>query len=131
MTGVQSKGRTPAVHWEYAMLPEETARCVAEARARGRRVVSVGTTTARVLEMAMARGQGTPRPFAGWTDLFILPGHRFRAVDAFITNFHLPRSTLLMLVSAFAGKPLIDRAFAAAIGERYRFYSFGDGMLLL
>jgi S-adenosylmethionine:tRNA ribosyltransferase-isomerase len=71
------------------------------------------------------------KPFQGWADLFILPGHRFRLVDAMVTNFHLPRSTLLMLVSAFAGKDLVSRAYQEAIRERYRFYSFGDAMLVL
>ena len=155
------------IHREYAVLPEETARRVNEARSRGGRIVCVGTTTTRVLETAAAPqpvrgepvepsqpgGQSALRqvrqsrdsrpsvgaqgermklaPFAGWTDLFILPGHNFQAIDVLITNFHLPRSTLLMLVGAFAGKPLIDRAYAEAIQERYRFYSFGDCMIVL
>ena len=154
------------IHREYAVLSEEAARRINEARSNGGRIVCVGTTTARVLETAarpnpltpfpfgsaqgrpgwegghttqppLLVGEGAGRevqelaPFAGWTDLFILPGHRFRAIDALVTNFHLPRSTLLMLVSAFASKTLIDRAYAEAMRERYRFYSFGDAMLIL
>jgi S-adenosylmethionine:tRNA ribosyltransferase-isomerase len=91
--------------------------------------VAVGTTTVRVLETAAQTGE--LRPFRGWTDIFIVPGYRFRAVDALITNFHLPRSTLLMLVSAFAAKELIDRAYTTAIAQRYRFYSFGDAVLIV
>jgi S-adenosylmethionine:tRNA ribosyltransferase-isomerase len=123
------------IHTEYAVLSNETAARIHAARAAGGRIVCVGTTSARVLETAAQAprpqtGQAVV-PFAGWTSLLILPGHRFRAIDALITNFHLPRSTLLMLVSAFAGKGLIDRAYAEAVTERYRFYSFGDAMLLL
>ena len=123
--------RLHRIHREYAVLPEETACRINDARARGRRLVCVGTTTARVLETAAQAGDGAIVPFSGWTDLFILPGHRFRAIDALLTNFHLPRSTLLMLVSAFAGKEHIDRAYREAVQERYRFYSFGDAMLVL
>jgi S-adenosylmethionine:tRNA ribosyltransferase-isomerase len=92
-------------------------------------VIAVGTTTVRLLEEA-GRVEGI-QPFRGWTDLFILPGHRFRVVDALITNFHLPRSTLLMLVSAFAGRELILRAYQEAIQQGYRFYSFGDAMFIV
>src|SRR5438876_75104 len=125
------QGEDPAAHTmhaEWAELDAETATYLNAARAQGRRLVAVGTTTVRVLETAAQEGE--LRPFRGWTDIFITPGYRFRAVDALITNFHLPRSTLLMLVSAFAGKDLIDRAYAAAIAHRYRFYSFGDAMLI-
>ena len=90
----------------------------------------MGTTSVRTLESA-AREDGKVEAYRGDTGLMILPGHEFRAADAMITNFHLPRSTLLMLVSAFAGKQLIDAAYAEAVRERYRFYSFGDAMLLL
>ncbi len=122
--------RRHRIHREYAQLPAETAREVNLARARGGRIVAVGTTSVRVLETAAraATAGETVAPYAGWTDLFILPGHRFRAVDILVTNFHLPRSTLLMLVSAFAGKGLIERAYAEAVRQRYRFYSFGDAM---
>ena len=125
----------------------ETARAINETKLAGGRVIAVGTTVVRTLESAAkialgyrpcdeipagaACGWQTVAAFAGETDLFIRPGHVFRAVDAMITNFHLPKSTLLMLVSAFAGKGLIDRAYAEAIRERYRFYSFGDAMLIL
>ena len=135
------------IHREWAQLSVETARAVNDTRLAGGRVFAVGTTTVRTLESAAkialgfrpqvevpadaACGWQSVSAFAGETDLFIRPGHHFRAVDAMITNFHLPRSTLLMLVSAFAGKALIDRAYAEAIGERYRFYSFGDAMLIL
>ncbi len=118
------------IHTEYAVLPPETAQAIARARERGSRVVAVGTTSVRTLESA-ARGDRKVEAYRGDTGLMILPGHEFRAVDAMVTNFHLPRSTLLMLVSAFAGKDVIDAAYAEAVRERYRFYSFGDAMLLL
>ena len=122
--------REHRIHTEYAVLPPETAAAVNAARAQGRRVVAVGTTSVRVLETA-AREAGPGQAvaaYSGWTDLFILPGRRFLAVDAMITNFHLPRSTLLMLVSAFAGRERVLAAYAEAVRERYRFYSFGDAM---
>jgi len=123
------------MHSEYCELSEETAELLNEVREEGRRIVAIGTTTVRVLETAALRagGEGPARlePFSGWTDLFIYPGFRFRVVDALITNFHLPRSTLLMLVSAFAGRELVLRAYQEAIRQRYRFYSFGDAMLIL
>ncbi len=117
------------MHAEWAELDAETAAYLTAARAEGRRIIALGTTTVRVLETAAAAGR--IKPFDGWTDIFIKPGHTFHAVDAMITNFHLPRSTLLLLVSAFAGKGLIDRAYAEAIAREYRFYSFGDAMLIL
>jgi S-adenosylmethionine:tRNA ribosyltransferase-isomerase len=120
------------VHREYGILDKETARELSLARQEGRRVISVGTTTARILEQAACVSEAPGiQAFEGWVDLFILPGHRFRAVDALVTNFHLPRSTLLMLVTAFAGKELIDCAYREAIEQSYRFYSFGDAMLVL
>ncbi len=124
------------IHREWCSLDETAATAIAEARARGSRVVAVGTTTVRVLETAALRAEeeGSARPvvpYTGWTGLFIYPGFRFRVVDALLTNFHLPRSTLLMLVAAFAGRQLIERAYQEAIRERYRFYSFGDTMLIL
>jgi S-adenosylmethionine:tRNA ribosyltransferase-isomerase len=118
------------MHSEYCELPAETAEMVRRARAEGRRVVAVGTTTVRVLESAAGMGEELGH-FRGWSDLFIYPGFEFRLVDTMITNFHLPRSTLLMLVSAFAGTELIRRAYAEAIRRGYRFYSFGDAMLIL
>ncbi|MGD2148060.1 MAG: tRNA preQ1(34) S-adenosylmethionine ribosyltransferase-isomerase QueA [Anaerolineae bacterium] len=130
------------MHTERCSLRPEVARRVNQTKLEGHRVVAVGTTTVRVLETAALRStedddcvQSCPwqtvAAFEGETDLFIYPGHRIRAVDALITNFHLPRSTLLMLVAAFAGKELIDRAYGEAIDHRYRFYSFGDAMLIL
>jgi S-adenosylmethionine:tRNA ribosyltransferase-isomerase len=117
------------MHAEYGELPLETAVAGAAARARGGRVIAVGSTATRVLETVGA--PAFPASWTGWTDIFIYPGYRFRACDALITNFHLPRSSLLMLVSAFAGKTLIEQAYAEAIRERYRFFSFGDAMLIL
>ncbi|MFQ6058597.1 MAG: tRNA preQ1(34) S-adenosylmethionine ribosyltransferase-isomerase QueA [Anaerolineae bacterium] len=114
---------------EWCRLPPETAEEINRAKLEGRRVIAVGTTAVRVLETA-ARGKCRLAPFSGWTDLFIYPGFQFRVVDALITNFHLPRSTLLMLVSAFAGKDLVDRAYQEAIRQKYRFYSFGDAMFI-
>ncbi len=121
------------IHSEWCHLPIETADAVRQTRAMGGRVIAVGTTSVRTLEAAAQRaseGQ-VVEPYEGFTDLFILPGHVFRAVDAMITNFHLPRSTLIMLVSAFAGRERILAAYRLAIHEGYRFYSFGDAMLIL
>jgi S-adenosylmethionine:tRNA ribosyltransferase-isomerase len=162
------------IHTEYCQLPSEVADQLNRAKAEGRRIIAVGTTSVRVLETAAQAGKqkaadsaslstslgrsrsrsddfsrpgtratkvattsatrGLPSllvPYSGWTDLFIYPGYQFRAVDALITNFHLPRSTLLLLVAAFAGKDTIDRAYQEAIRKQYRFYSFGDCMLIL
>lgn len=115
---------------EAALVPAATAEAVNRARAEGRRVIAVGTTTTRTLEWA-ADETGRVRAKRGAADLFIYPGYRFRAVEALVTNFHLPRSTLLLLVSAFAGRELMLAAYAHAIAERYRFYSYGDAMLIL
>lgn len=111
-------------------LPPATAEAVEETRKRGGRVVAVGTTSVRTLETA-AQEDGLLQPGAGRTDLVILPGFRFRATDALVTNFHLPRSSLLLLVSAFAGRERILEAYREAIGAGYRFYSYGDAMLIL
>jgi len=130
------------MHTEYCSLTPEVARQVNQTRLAGQRVAAVGTTSVRTLETAALGAVGGEAcaescpwqaavAFEGHTDLFIYPGFRFRAVDVLITNFHLPRSTLLMLVAAFAGKELLDRAYAEAIEGRYRFYSFGDAMLIL
>ncbi len=102
-----------------------------ETRRAGGRIVAVGTTTVRTLEAVAGIYGGHIEPYRGRTDLFIKPGYRFHVIDAMITNFHLPRSTLLLLVSAFMGKQLMERAYQEAIRERYRFFSFGDAMLLL
>ncbi|MCL5958906.1 MAG: tRNA preQ1(34) S-adenosylmethionine ribosyltransferase-isomerase QueA [Chloroflexi bacterium] len=129
------------MHSEFCELTADVAGSLNQARAEGRRIVAVGTTTVRVLESAAqapakSNGSASPgsgavfRPYAGWTDIFIYPGYRFKGIDALITNFHLPRSTLLMLVSAFAGTEFIRRAYAEAVERGYRFYSFGDALLI-
>jgi S-adenosylmethionine:tRNA ribosyltransferase-isomerase len=119
------------IHREYGIVSTEVTARVFKAKAEGRRVICVGTTSVRVLEYAAQQSRENPlEPFAGWVDLLILPSYRFRLTDAMITNFHLPRSTLLMLVSAFAGTELIKKAYAEAVREKYRFYSFGDAMLI-
>jgi S-adenosylmethionine:tRNA ribosyltransferase-isomerase len=117
-----------AMHAERLEVPEVTARAVAAARARGGRVVAVGTTVVRALETAAA--DGTVRPYRGETRMFIFPGYRFRAVDALVTNFHLPESTLLMLVCAFAGTERVLAAYRHAVARRYRFFSYGDAMFV-
>ena len=143
------------IHSEWATLSPETAKRINEAKLAGGRIIAVGTTTVRTLETAALRSAGITgsyqdisardaagetsnlcpwKPvaaFAGPTDLFIYPGYKFRAVDAMITNFHLPQSSLLMLVSAFAGRDLVLGAYETAVAEQYRFYSFGDAMLIL
>lgn len=117
------------MHTEWGEIAPETARAIAETRAAGGRIVATGTTTLRVLEAA-AREDGTVPAWSGDTDLFITPGYRFKAVDLLLTNFHLPKSTLLMLVSAFAGRERILAAYDHAIAQGYRFFSYGDACLL-
>jgi S-adenosylmethionine:tRNA ribosyltransferase-isomerase len=117
------------LHAEHVTVPA-AARAITAARAEGRRTVAVGTTVVRTLEHVM-REKGAIEPYEGWTSLRILPGDPFLAVDVLITNFHLPRSTLLMLVSAFADREFVLEAYREAVEHRYRFYSFGDAMLLL
>jgi S-adenosylmethionine:tRNA ribosyltransferase-isomerase len=129
------------MHTEHCLLRPEVAQSINGAKLEGRRVVAVGTTSVRVLETAAQRAEGGPddaacpcrtvAPFEGETDLFIYPGYDFRAVDALVTNFHLPCSTLLMLVAAFAGKDFMERVYTEAVERQYRFYSFGDAMLIL
>jgi S-adenosylmethionine:tRNA ribosyltransferase-isomerase len=121
--------RARRLHPERFELPEATADAIRSTRARGGRVVAVGTTSARVLE-SCARDDGTVTPRSGQTELFLAPGDRFRAVDALLTNFHLPRSSLLLLVAAFAGRERVLAAYAEALVSGYRFYSYGDAMLL-
>lgn len=124
--------REHAIHTEWCSLGDEAATVIRSARARGGRIVAVGTTSVRMLETAArASPDSAVAAFQGRTDVFILPGYTFRAVDALITNFHLPRSTLLMLVSAFAGRERILEAYRVAIELGYRFYSFGDAMLIV
>ena len=117
------------MHSELVVVPDETAHAIQEARAQGGRVLAVGTTAVRSLESWSA--EGMQEGWSGWTKLFIYPGYQFRFVDALITNFHLPRSTLMMLVSALAGRDLIRRAYEEAIEREYRFFSFGDASLIL
>ena len=119
------------IYREYGRLPAKVAYDLNIAQQAKRRVICIGTTTVRLLEQAALLSPAALEPFEGLVELFILPGHRFRMVDAMVTNFHLPRSTLLMLVTAFGGKELIDKAYMEAIAERYRFYSFGDAMLII
>ncbi len=119
------------IHQEWCKVSTATARAIAECRQRGGRVVAVGTTAARTLEtLGQAWRDTNPMEFCGMTDLFIVPGHHWRLVDALVTNFHLPRSTLLMMVSAFGGRDTVLRAYTEAIRTEYRFYSFGDAMLI-
>jgi len=114
---------------EWCVIPEATAAAVAQAKADGRRIISVGTTTARALESGAV--DGTVRPGGRWADQFIVPGYCFKVIDALFTNFHLPNSTLVLLVGAFAGTNALLTAYADAIRQRYRFYSYGDAMLIL
>lgn len=129
----EEQAESHPIHSEWCQIDPDTVATLGAVRSGGGRVIAVGTTSVRTLETAArAAPEGEwLAPHQGPTDLFILPGHQFRAVDAMITNFHLPRSTLLMLVSAFAGREPILTAYAEAIAERYRFYSFGDAMLIL
>ena len=115
------------MHREYYSIPEETADLIRRTKASGHRVVAVGTTSIRTLESA-STGKGEISGGSGWTDIFIYPGYEFKIVDALVTNFHLPKSTLIMLVSAFAGREFTLEAYRKAVEERYRFFSFGDAM---
>jgi S-adenosylmethionine:tRNA ribosyltransferase-isomerase len=117
------------MHSEYAVLEADAAARLNAVRADGGRIVAVGTTSLRTLESA-ATPDRTIHPMARETDIFITPGYQFRTADLLLTNFHLPRSTLFMLVSAFSGLDAMQRAYAEAIRERYRFYSYGDACLL-
>jgi S-adenosylmethionine:tRNA ribosyltransferase-isomerase len=118
------------MHSEYFEVKPDTALAINRARERGNKVVVVGTTPLRTLE-TIADDNGLVPATSGWTDIFIYPGHHFRAVDGLITNFHLPKSTLIMLVAALAGRENVLNAYQAAIAERYRFFSFGDAMLII
>lgn len=119
------------IHTEWCELPQATAELINQTKNSGGRVVAVGTTSVRTLESAAIQNQNQVAAFAGPTSLYILPGYQFKVVDVMITNFHLPKSTLLMLVSAFAGRERILETYATAIQEGYRFYSFGDAMLIV
>ena len=117
------------MHAEFCIVPERTAELVTKTRREGGRIVSVGTTSCRTLE-SFAKEDGTLEPCSGWTNIFIYPGYRFKCVDALVTNFHLPESTLIMLVSALAGREHVLNAYRVAVEERYRFFSFGDAMFI-
>ena len=119
------------MHSEYWYLSNETATIINEAKRKGRRIISVGTTAARLLENVFEKQDGYPiREGSGWADIFITPGYEFKVLDGLITNFHLPKSTLLMLTSALAGRDLMLNAYREAVDHEYRFYSFGDAMLI-
>ena len=117
------------MHAEFCIIPPETAETVNRCKERGGRVIAVGTTSCRTLE-SFADENGRLQPCSGWTDIFIYPGYRFRCIDALVTNFHLPESTLIMLVSALAGREQVLHAYQTAVNERYRFFSFGDAMFI-
>ena len=117
------------MHSEFCMVPADTAKTINETKRRGGRVIAVGTTSCRTLE-SFANEDGTIEETAAWTNIFIYPGYKFKCVDALITNFHLPESTLIMLVSALAGRENILHAYEVAVKEEYRFFSFGDAMLI-
>jgi S-adenosylmethionine:tRNA ribosyltransferase-isomerase len=119
------------MHAEYYEISGETAREINAAKQRGNKVVAVGTTCVRTLETVYRKLNGEIKKDQGWTDIFIYPGFQFGVVDGLLTNFHLPQSTLLMLVSAFASRELILSAYEEAVNQRYRFFSFGDAMLIL
>ncbi|MCX7373168.1 MAG: tRNA preQ1(34) S-adenosylmethionine ribosyltransferase-isomerase QueA [Alphaproteobacteria bacterium] len=123
--------RAHKLHAEWGEITPEAAATINSARAEGRRIIAVGTTMVRLMESAATGDEAAPiRPFRGLTDIYLLPGHRFTTADALMTNFHLPKSTLLMLVSAFAGTERMRSAYAHAIAQGYRFYSYGDSSLL-
>ena len=117
------------MHSEYCIIPPETAEAVNRTRKNGGRIIAVGTTSCRTLE-SFAKEDGTLEASSGWTNIFIYPGYRFKCIDALITNFHLPESTLIMLVSALAGRENILNAYRIAVSEKYRFFSFGDAMMI-
>ncbi len=120
------------IHREYGVLSRDVANHLSQANMERRRIICVGTTTVRLVEAATQTSSPLHiQPFEGWVNLFILPGYQFQMVDALVTNFHLPKSTLLMMVTAFAGKDFINQAYREAIAHKYRFYSFGDAMLIL
>ena len=117
------------MHSEFYIVEEDQAKLINDTKKNGGRVIAVGTTSCRTLESATGE-DGIVKATSGWTEIFIYPGYRFKCIDALITNFHLPESTLLMLVSALAGKEKIMHAYEVAVQERYRFFSFGDAMFI-
>ncbi|MDW7650808.1 MAG: tRNA preQ1(34) S-adenosylmethionine ribosyltransferase-isomerase QueA [Bacillota bacterium] len=122
--------RDHRMHSEYYRIDTESAQSLNHTRKEGHKIVAVGTTSCRVLE-TVTGDDGLVNPGSGWTDIFIYPGYQFKGVDSLLTNFHLPKSTLMMLISAFAGREIVLNAYQEAIKERYRFFSFGDAMLIL
>lgn len=118
------------MHEEFYIVTKEAAEEINETRKSGGRIIAVGTTSTRTLE-TVADEDGYIKEKSGWTDIFIYPGYKFKAIDGMITNFHLPESTLIMMVSAFAGKENIMRAYKIAVEKKYRFFSFGDAMLII
>ena len=118
------------MHSEFYIVEEDQAKLINDTKKAGKRVISVGTTSCRTLESATGE-DGILKAGSGWTEIFIYPGYHFKMIDGLITNFHLPESTLLMLVSALAGKENIMRAYEIAVQERYRFFSFGDAMIII
>ncbi|RAK17304.1 S-adenosylmethionine--tRNA ribosyltransferase-isomerase [Anoxybacillus vitaminiphilus] len=119
------------MHAEFYQMTEGTARLLNEVKQKGGRIIAVGTTSTRTLETIASKHNGTFVAESGWTDIFIYPGYEFKAIDGMVTNFHLPKSTLIMLVSALAGRENVLRAYEEAVKERYRFFSFGDAMLII
>ena len=117
------------MHSEYCVIPQETADTINETKKNGGRVICVGTTSCRTIE-SWAGEDGTMTACGGWTNIFIYPGYKFKVLDALITNFHLPESTLIMLVSALAGRENVLAAYGEAVEEKYRFFSFGDAMFI-
>ena len=117
------------MHSEFYIVDKLSADIINNTKKQGNRVVAVGTTSCRTLETA-ANENGEVKPGSGWTDIFIYPGYNFKIIDSLITNFHLPKSTLIMMVSAFAGREKILKAYEIAIKEKYRFFSFGDAMFI-
>ncbi|MDD7219035.1 MAG: S-adenosylmethionine:tRNA ribosyltransferase-isomerase, partial [Clostridia bacterium] len=115
---------------EFYVVEEDQAQLINQTKKQGKKVIAVGTTSCRTLESATGE-DGILKAGSGWTDIFIYPGYHFKMIDGLITNFHLPESTLLMLVSALAGKDNIMHAYEAAVQERYRFFSFGDAMIII
>jgi len=122
--------RKHKMHAEYYEVSEDAARVINETKKSGKKIVAVGTTSVRTLE-TIADEKGFVKPEIGWTDIYIYPGYEFKCVDALITNFHLPKSTLIMMISAFAGREKVLNAYNIAVKERYRFFSFGDAMLII
>ncbi|MCD6436558.1 MAG: tRNA preQ1(34) S-adenosylmethionine ribosyltransferase-isomerase QueA [Clostridiales bacterium] len=118
------------MHSEYYILDEKNAKLINDTKKSGGKIISVGTTSTRTLE-SIVKDYGEIKAVSGWTDIFIYPGYQFKVIDALITNFHLPESTLIMLVSAFANREIVLKAYEEAVEERYRFFSFGDAMLLI